>query len=233
MSKKMGESQVIDFFSGYIKDEFREKYGKEAIYSVGNFSGSQDRKFADFFVGSDSRNILIEFKEFRGETVAEKLKPLRRKLCKELTVKWAPISRSCHFIGWGEKRKELEAEFNPYVDLVCPLFDVTTYLKPEDICGHEQFALNFIAGNVGVDCATFTEYVEHLNKVAGGTVQGLNVPFKSILYSRNDRGKLVGTKFNNLKELNELKDIAGRELRKRKAKVSNKRKGGSKTPGLD
>ena len=226
MSKKMGESQVIDFFSVYLKDEFRENYGKDAIYSVGNFSGSQDRKFADFFVGSDSRNLLIEFKEFRNETQAEKSKPLRRILCEELTAKWAPISRSCHFIGWGVKKKELEAEFNPYVDLVCPLFDVTTYLYPEDVCGHEQFAQSFIDGDVGVDCATFTKYVEHLNKVAGGTVQGLNVPFKSILYSRNDRGKLIGTKFNNLKELNELKAIAGRELRKRKAKVSKKHKGG-------
>lgn len=215
MSDKMGESQVIDFFSGYIKDEFRDEYGKEAIFSMGNFSGSQDRKFADFFVSSDTRNILIEFKEFKEEIIAENNKPLRRVLCKKLNIKWASISRDCHFIGWGLSRNSLEVEFNPYVDLVCPLFDIRDYLMPEETSGHELFVRNFLNGAVGVDCSTFILYIEYLNKVAGGSAQGLKVPFKSVLYSRNDEGKLIGTRFNNLEELNELKAIASRKLRKR------------------
>ncbi|MCG6398848.1 hypothetical protein [Vibrio fluvialis] len=223
MSDKMGESQVIDFFSGYIKDEFREEYGKEAIFSMGNFSGSQDRKFADFFVGSDSKNILIEFKEFKTEIVAENDKPLRRKLCERLNQEWALISRHCHFIGWGLNKKFLEAEFNPYIDLVCPLFDIHDYLMPEKTSGHESFVQDFIDGAVGADCSTFAQYIEHLNNVAGGSAQGLKVPFKSVLYSRNDKGKLIGTRFNNLEELNELKTIADRELRKRNTrKLSNR-----------
>ncbi|WP_300181703.1 hypothetical protein [uncultured Aliivibrio sp.] len=230
MQNKMGESQVIDFFSGYIKDEFRDEYGQEAMYSMGNFSGSQDRKFADFFVGNDSKNILIEFKEFKAEIVAENKKPLRRKLCERLSEEWALISRDCHFIGWGLNKKSLEAEFNPYIDLVCPLFDISDHLIPESSSGHELFVQNFIDGVIGVDCTSFTLYVEHLNKVAGGTAQGLDVPFKSVLYSRNDKGKLVGTRFNNLKELNELKVIASREL----GKINNQKltkKGGSSKPG--
>lgn len=232
MSNKRGESQVIDFFSGYIKDEFREKYGKDAIFSMGNFSGSQDRKFADFFVGNDSKNILIEFKEFKAETVAENKKPLRRTLCERLSENMALISRDCHFIGWGSNKKSLEAEFNPYIDLVCPLFDISDYLISERPNGHELFVQNFIDGAVGVDCSTFTLYIEHLNKVAGGSAQGLKVPFKSMLYSRNDKGKLIATKFNNLDELNKLKAIAGRELRKRNTRRPSKNGSSNESDGF-
>ncbi len=128
--KKMGESQIIDFFSTYLRDILREEYGKDAPYTLGNFSGSQDRKFADFFAGTKSHNILIEFKEAKKEHIAEQEKPLRKKLCLTLNNEVAAVSRLCHFIGWGKRQVHTEVELNVYIDLVCRLWSSDTHLCP-------------------------------------------------------------------------------------------------------
>lgn len=205
--RKMGESQIIDFFSGYLKDVFRENFGASAQYTIGDFSGSQDRKFSDFFAGTDSHNILIEFKEKKNEYRQELEKPLREKLCINLDEKISSLSRQCHFIGWGNDRQNVEVELNAYIDLVCRLWGVETYLLPLNCHHHENFVENFLIGKVGVDHDAFVGYIDHLNRIAGGEAHGGEVPFRSILYSRNDNGRLVGTRFENLDQLNQLRIV--------------------------
>lgn len=206
--RKIGEAQVIDFFSGYLKDVFRDVFGKNARYTVGNFSGSQDRKFSDFFAGTDSSNILIEFKEKREEHKKEKEKPLRHKLCLTLDEDISTISRECHFIGWGKGFAQTTIELNPYIDLVCRLWALDDYLFPPNDYGHRDFVDNFVNGNIGVNHEKFINYIKHLNHLAGGSASGADVPFRSILYSRDDHGLLVGTRFDNLGQLNQLRSMA-------------------------
>lgn len=211
--KKMGEPQVIDFFSSYLKDTFRNVFGETAQYTVGNFSGSQDRKFSDFFAGTDSHNLLIEFKEKKGEYRHEQEKPLRKKLCFNLNEEVSELSRQCHFIGWDKGQVTTQVEFNPYIDLVCRLWGLESHLLFPSDHDHEIFVEDFIGGTIGVGHGSFVRYIDHLNKVAGGGASGIDVPFRSILYSRNDRGSLVGTRFENLGELNQLRKLRPRPTR--------------------
>lgn len=202
----MGESQVIDFFSGYLRDSFHSNSEADISYVIGNFSGIQDKIFSDFFASTDSHNVLIEFKEKKMEYKREKEKPLRENLCFTLNEKVSKLSRQCHFIGWDKGLKTTQIEFNSYIDLVCRLWDRNAHLIIPSDHDHEVFVNNFTRGNVGVDHASFLRYIEHLNTVAEGDANGKDVPFRSILYSRNDRGRLVGTKFENLGELNQLRN---------------------------
>lgn len=224
--RKFGEAQVIDYFSGYLKDTFRDVFGEKALYTVGNFSGSQDRKFSDFFAGTESQNILIEFKEKKEEHKKEKDKPLRQKLCLTLDEETSELSRQCHFIGWGMGLTVTKIELNPYIDLVCLLWEADNYLLTPIKHDHESFVDNFVSGHVGVDHDAFISYIEHLNTLAGGGASGVDVPFSSILYSRNDRGRLVGTRFDSLGQLNKLRNIP-------KPPTSSPRgPSGSSTPGF-
>ena len=204
---KFGEAQIIDYFSGYLKDVFRDVFGEYSSYTVGNFSGSQDRKFSDFFAGTESQNILIEFKEKKEEHKKEKDKPLRKKLCQTLNLEISELSRKCHFIGWGTGLAATKIELNPYIDLVCRLWAEDSYLLPPSKYDHENFVDDFVNGHVGLDHDSFVKYIEHLNTVAGGGASGANVPFSSILYSRDDSGRLVGTRFDSLAQLNQLRKI--------------------------
>lgn len=226
--RKMGEAQIIDFFSSYLKDVLHCKFGAYANYSVGNFSGSQDRKFSDFFAGTDSHNILIEFKEKKEECAYEGLKPLRERLCDKLDDKISGLSRECHFIGWGTNHVTTVIELNPYIDLICRIFNQTDYLlKPTDK-NHETFVQNFIDGKIGVDQDSFVKYIEHLNNIAGGSASGTDIPFRSILYSRNENGLLVGTRFENLGELIQLRNMRTRKLGPTQGGASSGPSGGMK-----
>jgi len=202
--KKMGESQIIQFFSSVLVDEIQKAFGQGYQYAIGNFSGSQDRKFADFFAGTDSVNILIEFKEFKNEYRKEIDKPLRENLCKTLTVDIAELSRSCHFIGWGLPRTTISIELNTYIDLVCQLWGGSKFLKSPSDYLHASFINGFIKGAVGVNYEDFIRYIEHLNTTAGGSASGDQATFRSILFSRDNNGQLLANRFDNLGELKTL-----------------------------
>jgi len=205
--RKLGESQVIDFFSIALRDSLRDKFGENANYSIGNFSGSQDRKFADFFAGTESSCILIEFKELEREILDERKKPLREKLCKELNDETATLSRGSHFIAYRSPHKEMQIMLAPYVDVVCPNFVIG--IPPLAIAhtkAHIDFIQGFLSGAEGVGFNKFLEYAGHLNATAGGIANGADAPFKSILYSRNSSGDVVGTIFESLGELKKLLD---------------------------
>lgn len=204
--RKMGESQIIQFFSDVLVDEIQSRHGNTYPYSIGNFSGSQDRKFADFFAGTDSVNVLIEFKEFKKECSDEKNKPLREKLCRTLTTDISDLSRKCHFIGWGESVSPMSVALNPYIDLVCLLWGCSNHLEAAKLYLDSWFVKAFTNGNgeVGVSIDEFVRYIDHLNSVAGGSASGMDVPFRSILFSRNDNGRLIANRFENLAELRAL-----------------------------
>lgn len=208
---KIGEAQVIDFFSYYLRDAHNDICGGNQPLAVGNFSGIQDKKFADFFASTNATNILIEFKEFKSEHTAEKIKPLREKLCKELSHYIAAISRQCHFIGWREKSCELAVGLNSYIDLVCPLWGSNEHLMRPCNFTHIAFVQAFLCGDLGVNYKQFVSYIDHLNNIAGGSAGGLDVPFNAVLYSRNSRG-LKATIFQSLNELNELREILQRNI---------------------
>lgn len=208
-TKKMGESQVISFFSTSLTQQLFLNFPNKDKFSIGDFSGSQDRKFADFFAGTDSTNILIEFKELKEETKDELNKPLRVKLCQQLTNDLAEESRKCHFIAWGNNNSALQVELVPYVDLVCQKYKGCPPLQEIHEIAHSDFITSFLSGGEGLSYSNFTNYIGHLNTVAGGITDGSQAPFKSILYSYKN-GNLIGTRFENLRELNELMSIRPR-----------------------
>ena len=185
----------------------RDKFGPNANYSIGNFSGSQDRKFADFFAGTDSSCILIEFKGFENEIQDEFKKPLRKKLCEELTDETAALSRGSHFIAYRSPINSMQIKLASYVDVVCPIFSIG--IPPLTIAhakAHSDFIDGFLSGHKGVSFNEFLAYAGHLNATAGGIENGATAPFRSILYSRDMRGKVVGTIFESLGELKQLLD---------------------------
>jgi hypothetical protein len=202
---KAGESQVIDFFSSILKEELNDKFGSKANYSIGNFSGSQDRKYADFFAGTDSSCVLIEFKEFESEIRDEYKKPLRKKLCENLTSQTAILSRATHFIAYRVPSRNVEIKLSPYVDVVCPNWSVGNPPLQDVISKtHYDFIDDFLSAKEGVPIGNFLNYAGHLNSTAGGIADGANAPFKSVLYSRSSQGRVVGTIFNSLGELKML-----------------------------
>lgn len=206
---KFGESQVIDFFSTALKDELINRFGSHSQYSIGNFSGSQDRKYADFFAGTNSSCILIEFKEFEREIRDEYRKPLREKLCKNLTSETAALSRTTHFIAHRISSMCMDIKLSPYVDVVCPNWSIgSPPLETVSSKAHYDFIDDFLSGKEGVVIGKFLQYAGHLSSTAGGTADGANAPFKSVLYSRNTQGRVVGTFFNSLGELRQLIDKA-------------------------
>ncbi|WP_148051359.1 hypothetical protein [Pseudomonas protegens] len=207
--RKLGESQVIDFFSSVLRDELINKFGSRSNYSIGNFSGSQDRKYADFFAGMESSCILIEFKEFESEVRDEYKKPLREKLCKNLTDKTAALSRATHFIAYRVSSGNMDIKLSPYVDVICPNWSVgNPPLQAVNSKVHYDFICDFLSAKEGVAIGDFLSYAGHLNSTAGGISDGASAPFKSVLYSRNTQGRVVGTIFNSLGELKKLIDKA-------------------------
>ncbi|WP_447782418.1 hypothetical protein [Pseudomonas plecoglossicida] len=202
---KIGESQVIDFFSSALRDQLVNKFGSDSNYSIGNFSGSQDRKYADFFAGTKSSCILIEFKEHEHEIRDEYKKPLREKLCKNLTNKTATLSRTTHFIAHRSSSRGMDIKLAPYVDVVCPHWSIgSPPLGPVTSKTHYDFIDDFLSAKEGVTMEKFFDYAGHLNSTAGGVSDGASAPFKSVLYSRNARGRVVGTIFHSLGELKKL-----------------------------
>lgn len=207
-TNKFGESQVIDFFATALRDKLITKFGKNAKYSIGNFSGSQDRKFADFFAGTDSSCILIEFKEYEREIQDENKKPLRKKLCEELTNETAALSRGSHFIAYRLPTDKMQLKLAPYVDVVCPHFSIgIPPLATAHTKAHSDFIDGFLSEREGASFNQFIEYAGHLNAAAGGITNGASAPFESILYSRDAQGEVVGTKFESLGELKKLLDL--------------------------
>lgn len=206
---KLGESQVIDFFSPVLRDQLTSRFGSHSKYSIGNFSGSQDRKYADFFAGTNSSCVLIEFKEFESEIRDEYRKPLREKLCKNLTSKTAALSRTTHFIAHRVSSICMDIKLSPYVDVVCPNWSIgNPPLEAISSKVHYDFIDDFLSAKEGVAIDRFLKYAGHLSSTAGGIADGASAPFKSVLYSRNTQGRIVGTIFNSLGELRKLIDKA-------------------------
>jgi hypothetical protein len=208
--KKIGENQIIQFFSSALQDEISEKLGRDVNYSFGNFAGQQDKKFADFFAGTKSKNILIEFKEYKHELKAELKKPLRKQLCYNLNEQLSTLSRKCHFAAWNENEADIFINLVPYIDEVCRRFipnlpkDVEKLLIEPQPDLHDIFITKFLKDERGVSHSEFKKYINHLSEIAKSKDTN---SFEAILYSRNDSGRLIGTKFSNLDEALALTEL--------------------------
>lgn len=205
-NRKIGESQAIHFFSTCFQDEVRNQLGTSEVYSFGNFSGSQDRVFADVFAGTKSRCVLIEFKEYRKEIDDELRKKLRKLLCKNLDATTADLSRKTHFVAYFKNEKKDEVVLEPYIDTVCPLFGMgIPPLQAATDYGHDSFIDDFISNGRGVSHNDFQRYIGIMSALAKRTVDGKNAAFSSLLYSRNEaNGRVKATRFDSLGELETL-----------------------------
>ncbi|NEU81246.1 hypothetical protein [Nostoc sp. UIC 10630] len=207
----IGEAQVTQFFSNALQDEIQKKWGHNAIFLFGNFAGKQDKKFADFFAGTRSKNILIEFKESKRNLKDELRKPLRESLCFTLNDEIATLSRKCHFAAWREKNVKGDVNISiniiPYIDEVCKQFGdlpglVKNLLMKDYPTFHEKFIEKFLLDEVGVSYTEFKDYINHLSEIANFKDRD---NFKAVLYSRdNNTQKLRGTQFSNLNQALEL-----------------------------
>ena len=74
----------------------------------------------------------------------------------------------------------------PYVDAVCPLFDVgiPPLVSVQKTC-HNEFIKAFLGGQKGGSIEEFVSYTGRLNTIAGGIADGLTASFKAVLYSRD------------------------------------------------
>lgn len=204
MNYNIGEQQIVDAFSGFLKDKFRDAFGYNARYSVGSFAGKQDEVFSDFFAGTLSKNILIEFKEKESGFASEKRKILRKALCSHIDGGFAKISRDCHFSGWNSGGEQIQIELTSYIDKVCPLFDLSESQRelfhPETIYPHRYFISAFLEEGLGVSSDEFRAYIHFLDWLRdNGAPLGVT-EFKAILYSYDAEGELIGTSFRNLDE---------------------------------
>ncbi|UGX01619.1 hypothetical protein [Pseudomonas aeruginosa] len=204
MSYNIGEQQIVDAFSGFLKDKFRDIFGHEASYSIGNFAGKQDEVFSDFFAGTSSKNILIEFKEKESGLTSEKRKILRKALCSQIDDGFAQISRECHFAGWNSGVGKIQIELTSYIDKVCPLFDLPKsqleLFQAREIFPHRHFISAFLDEGLGVSPDEFREYIHFLDWLRDSGAPPGVTEFKAILYSYDAEGELIGTSFKSLDE---------------------------------
>jgi hypothetical protein len=165
---KIGESQVQQAFVEHLKYQITKKFGVDFPYAYGAFNGSQDRKYADYFSSVNARNILIEFKEFREEIKAEKKKPLRRKLCENITSIDLDYSLDGHFISWRVPNKDnkLSVKIDTYLPSVCPMFDIEFQGSNEQ--GIVQFVAKYLEFEIGLNNDDFGKYVNTLSDIATG-----------------------------------------------------------------
>jgi hypothetical protein len=204
LSYNIGEQQIVDAFSGFLKDKFRDIFGHNSSYSIGNFAGKQDEVFSDFFAGTLSKNILIEFKERESGLTSEKRKILRKALCSKINDGFAQISRECHFAGWNSGSGKIQIELTSYIDKVCPLFDLPRsqldLFQAGGIFPHKHFISALLDEELGVSPDEFRAYIHFLDWLRdSGAPLGMT-EFKAILYSYDAEGELIGTPFKNLDE---------------------------------
>lgn len=226
MSKKIGEANVIEVFSDLLNASFRE-LKPNGTYLKSNLSGKADKVYADYFASVNSKNILIEFKEFEKEIRFEMRKPLR-KFFFDSVNRLRLISRDCHFIGWRlDDTDSLKIKIDNYIFKVSPFFKKDF----EFIKSSEKFALDFITkfikGEIGISVGSFKRYLQFLNKITsddgggGGGGNTLSVIMLSY-YEGNLIYNMIHGDFLEIVELIEQTEKKDRFLRHLKRNKSNK-----------
>ena len=199
---KIGESQVQQAFDEHLKYQITKKFGADFPHAYGAFGGNQDRKYADYFSSVNARNILIEFKEFREEIKAESRKPLRQKLCENVTNVDFDYSLNCHFISWrvpNEENKKLRLRIDTYLPSVCPMFGI------EFQGSHEQeivqFVEEYLEFKVGLNNEDFEKYVNTLSEIATGDTESDSPSFYAVYVTFDPEIGLNLEYFSTISEL--------------------------------
>jgi hypothetical protein len=168
------EPGVIDAFNDYM----REAAAANGVTYRPFAFGSGDRDLADYLLSSESRYVLVEFKDSDDDLNSERKKPKRLKLCKALECEpsTAKLHDRCHFISWAGRRDDA-LRLNIYRHEVCNCKRMGKDCglaqeepnKNERI-GADTFAQSFFAklSTRGVEFATLRGYVDWVVKQQGG-----------------------------------------------------------------
>lgn len=206
---------MVARFQEHFSQRMRMRNGSDAPYSFANFQGIADEQFADCFISTVARCVLIEFKELENEVSAEKKKPLRSDLCSLLPqpshYENEQLAAAGHFIAWyGEG--ELNENIHSYPKKVCPLFGIK-----HEFSGSSFTELKFIneltVGKIGLRIEELNVYVQLLSKIAGQSHSVACPEFKAFLFTYDvEKDDFKSTRFNDLCQLQELMQIAMRKL---------------------
>lgn len=196
---KIGEQQVQRMFSEHLGETLRNRFGEKIRYAYGEFNGMQDKKYADYFAGVNSSNIIIEFKEFFSEINDERRKALRENLCKNIPDYLIETSYLSHHISWrGDSSESIVLAFDRYLSRVCPIFDIE--YERFKVVGVSKFIDDFLDKRIGAGSDDFADYVDYLAELAGD--EGSS--FFGVLLSFDPKVGLKNTIFYNLEQLVEL-----------------------------
>lgn len=206
---KHGEAQIVQAFTVRLNNEINNSASIED-YCLGDFSGMQDKTYADFFAGVNSKNILIEFKEYKHEIKSESRKSLRELMCINLDQYISGISCKCHFLAWNDSSSdEVNIKLSEYIDMVCPIFnlgeEVEKLLQEPNEVSDIDFIDSFLSGRAGENFKAFKAYISYLDLLDKEKGDGGVSSFKALLYSYSNMGELKITKINSLDELVSLK----------------------------
>lgn len=196
----LGEANLVSAFNEFLANEVKRRFGNKAKYSRSDLSGKRDKTFADYFAGVNSKNILVEFKEF--EIKSETRKPLRDKLCRQLPNNLHSTSYYCHFISHREPIPELNIRFNSYISSVCPLFGIDSHTEDHGSNSHSEFTNRLLNAEIGADILPFKTYIDFLAELAAssGSILG-EENLTGVLISFNEDGSMIQTPFTSLQHL--------------------------------
>lgn len=168
------EPGVIDAFNDYMREAAEANGVTYRPFAL----GSGDRDLADYLLASESRYVLVEFKDSDEDLNSEGQKPKRQKLCKALASEPSitELHDRCHFISWAGRRDDA-LWLNIYRHEVCNCKRMgascgLAQREPNESerIGADTFAQSFFAkiSNRGVKFEALRSYVDWVFKQQGG-----------------------------------------------------------------
>jgi len=168
------EPGVIDAFNDYMRESAEENGVTYRPFAL----GSGDRDLADYLLSSESRYVLVEFKDSDGDLNSEGDKSKRQKLCKALEGdgSMAKLHDRCHFISWAD-RLGGALRLNIYRHEVCNWKRMGAGCglaqrapNERERIGADTFARSFFAkiSTRGVEFQALRSYVDWVIKNQGG-----------------------------------------------------------------
>jgi len=215
MSDKIGESNIVAKFQDHFARRMIIRNGVEASYSFANLQGIADDKFADCFISTSARCVLIEFKELESESAAEKKKPLRDDLCTLLSSSQhsdnEERSSKGHFIVWDDLGSGTK-NIHSYPRKVCPLFEINYEFNGESY-DDRDFITGIIDERVGLNIAEMNEYVKLMSAIANQSEQSACPEFKAFLFTFDIAADdFRENRFDDLCQLQELMKVAMKRI---------------------
>ena len=169
------------------------------------------------FLELASKALLIEFKNTVDDIPSELRKPLREKLCQNISSTLETIAKKFHFLAWGSLvplDKSLTILFSPYTPKICGLFKDRTNIdfRVGFDFDHKSMIQGVFNSTTGVGLEDFAQYIEFLISLAfpdGDTREAPSIPFSAMLIGYDPDGFLVTYPLTSYADLiNELESIA-------------------------